>query len=87
VLKRTVENSVLAFLVERARRAGGSDITARAMETRRNGPAREFVESRGFERTPGSENLVYRLPAGTPVPYSEWVTIAASAALVPGAAR
>ena len=89
VLKRTVEDSVLAFLVERARRGGRSEVTALALETRRNGPAREFVEARGFERSAPSADgaVVYRLATDRSVAFSKWVTVVTADALLPGGAR
>jgi FkbH-like protein len=89
VLKRTIEDTVLAFLVDRARRAGRRDVTALAMETRRNEPAREFVEARGFVRSasPANGPAVYRLPAEKSVSFSKWVTLVTGETLMPGLAR
>ncbi len=81
VLKRTVEDSALAFLVQRARAMRARELTAWCTPTRRNGPAREFVESRGFEPSvpPASDVTVfYQLPPQKAVEYSPWVKLVSS---------
>ena len=78
VLKRTVEDSVLAFLVERARSAGGCDVSAAFLPAPRNGLVAEFLTARGFTPTSSETDRVirYRLAADAVVPFSPWVDMA-----------
>jgi FkbH-like protein len=75
VLKRTVEDSVLAFLVDQVRAAGARDVVAMCLPTARNGVARECMAAHGFESSaPAADGTVrYRLAAERSVAPSPWI--------------
>jgi FkbH-like protein len=86
VLKRTVEDTVLAFLVERGREGGRADVVAWYQRAPRNEQVRDLLVARGFDEGDGRDDglVEYRLPAGRTPEASPWVTIAQSPADVGG---
>ena len=65
VLGRGVEHRLLAFLAEHAERQGVHRVTAPLHPTRKNRPARDFLESvGGGRRIDTAQGFEYRFPAG-----------------------
>lgn len=75
VLKRTVEQSVLAFLAERAKAHGADVLEGWFKPTRKNALAAALYEGHGFERTAdgdqGQQRFLRRLADG--LPPSPWI--------------
>jgi FkbH-like protein len=77
VLKRTVEDSVVAFLVEAARDAGAEMVVGHFMPSRKNAVAAALYEARGFSRDADDQSGVQRFIRRTSetVAASPWITL------------
>jgi FkbH-like protein len=75
VLKRTVEDSILAFIFERAAAAGARTVDGLFKPTRKNVLAAGLYDSHGFQRIDDAANGAarYRRAAADPVPASPWI--------------
>lgn len=81
VLRRTVEDAVLAFLVTRARERGATEVEGRYRPTRKNGQAKEFYRERGFdpvERDGDTERFIRNVTV--PIEYPLWIAVTRQAA-------
>ncbi len=77
VLKRTAEDAVLAFLVERAHERGATEIAGRYRPTKKNGQVADFYPTHGFssvEDEAGGVRVFCRSTAPPPV-YPPWIRI------------
>lgn len=74
VLQRTVEDSVLAFLCDRARAIGAQVVEGRFRPTRKNAPAAGLYEAHGFTRD-GDRSGLQRFvrDAADALPPSAWI--------------
>jgi len=77
VLKRTVEDTILAFLVTRAAERGASEIVSEFRPTRRNGAAAGFYPQHGFAPAAAAGDGVERFRRATadPPPMSPWIRV------------
>jgi FkbH-like protein len=80
VLKRTVEQTLLAFLGQRARDRGASHIEGLFRRTAKNEAAAAFYRERGFEVAARQDDgiEVYRRPCDPPIAPSPFVRLAGS---------
>jgi FkbH-like protein len=76
VLRRTVEDAVLAFLLTRARERGASEVEGRYCPTRKNGQASGFYRERGFEpiESDGDTERFIR-HVGVPIDSPAWIAV------------
>lgn len=76
VLKRTVEDSVLAFVCGRAAARGATLVEGRFKPTRKNALAAALYESHGFARDQDTPDGVQRFvrAVSDPVPASPWIS-------------
>jgi FkbH-like protein len=75
VLKRTVEDSVLAFLDARARSRGARSLEGRYRPTRKNALAASLYETHGFERAAElSDTQRFVREVANALPPSPWIT-------------
>ncbi len=75
VLKRTVEASVLSFLVDHARAAGAAIVEGRYLPTRKNAVAASLYQSYGFDVVDDEESSLRRFtrPTSEDLPPSPWI--------------
>jgi FkbH-like protein len=77
VLKRSVEDAILGFLLNRARASGNSSLRGLYRPTRKNGQVAGFFSARGFVETErrGDGTVVFERTALDPAELPEWIQI------------
>ena len=82
VLARGVEQAILAFLVETARREGASFLTGEFIPTEKNPPAMNFYREQGFQKAPDDGKAqIWKLPVSHEVLFPEGISIKVNASL------
>jgi FkbH-like protein len=79
VLKRSVEDAILSFLVNRAVERGASRVRGLFRPSRKNAQVADFYSRRGFQETASraDDAITYERPAG-PVARPEWIRVSGS---------
>jgi FkbH-like protein len=77
VLKRSVEDAILAFLVSRACAKGASRLRGLYRPTRKNGQVAEFYGARGFEETARHRDgtVVFERAKLDPADFPDWINV------------
>lgn len=76
VLRRTVEDAVLAFLMTRARELGACEIEGRFRPTRKNGQTKDFYRDRGFSPiAPDGDTERFVRSLAEPIESPKWIVV------------
>lgn len=76
VLRRTVEDAILAFLLTRTRERGASEVEGWSRPTRKNEQASGFYRERAFEPIePDGGTGRFIRPMGAPIESPAWIAV------------
>lgn len=76
VLGRKVEETLLAYIVDQARKEGAKTIVGEFIPTKKNAPAKDFYKNHGFRQLLGSESTeIWEMSLQDVYPYPQFIKV------------